>query len=247
MDYIQFIAFLFFSCISFFCTIYFSNEKIREGRKGENFIKSTEWILTKTLFNRAESTIHTDLKSASRFFGKLTLGLIALAFITDELKLSIRSYFFLVGGICLFFGFALSWGKDPYKETIGYLKQFLFFAMGTVGLCLFMPEIPPINIISNEIYSLEVVDSPIALKIIVCALLISVLLVAYTLSYIIWGLFNSIFVGCFLLLSRLTARISRKVIDNQKEFSLYIHIIGFVSTLLSGSLFEKEWLLKIVG
>lgn len=222
--------------------MYISNEKLKESVNGEKLLKSTEWILTKTLFSRAESTIQTDLKNASSIFKKTTLGLIILAFISDKLSSSISSYFFLTGGISMLIWTALSWGRNPYKETIDYLKQFLFLATGVVGLCFLMPNIEPIYLISEKIGSLEIISSAIGVKLVVSLILISILLIFYIISCILWAFFNSIFVGIFLLLSRLTSIIADKIINIKNGYSLYIFIIGFVSTLFAGALFDKDWI-----
>lgn len=242
MDYIQFAAFLFFSSVSLLCAMYISNEKLKESINGEKFLKSAEWILTKTLFGRAESTIQTDLKSASSIFKKITFGLIALAFISEKLNLPTNDYFLLTGALSLFIWASLSWGRNPYKETIDYLKQFLFLAAGAIGLCFFIPNIEPIYLISEKLDSLGIINSPLGLKLVVSAVIIFILFIFYLLSCIMWTLFNSIFVGAFLLLSRLTAIIADRIINIKKGYSFYIFVIGFVSTLFAGSLFDKEWI-----
>lgn len=94
MDYIQVLAFMLFGGISFLCTMYCSNEKIKESVNGRKFLDSTELMVMKTLFSRADSTINTDLKNAGVLFKKLTLGLIALSFISEKLSFTISSYFF---------------------------------------------------------------------------------------------------------------------------------------------------------
>lgn len=222
--------------ILFICQILIANDFLRKSESGTKFLQLANLKFNSLLRWRADSSLISDLKNMSRFFGWATIVGFVIVIVCSFINISINPYLALIILINISIWIALKWGTNPYKETLEWFKPLI--------LILLFPLVVYILNVTGQICESEYFFSEMSTYLgllgvetttnLITVIYFTMFLMCGVLGIsLIWIIQNSIIVMLFLSTLWLSTKLSRVLLRIDKQ--LY-HIIVYFLFIISSAI-----------